>query len=463
MPFFNLQGGKEASGENSEKYKKKIERFMELNGYYKIQDSKDFATTADMKFARPQTEGSTPIWVEAKWDDVGRYDKRFLTELGRYFIEYASHPESERFDLYIFVRYCSAVGKWRHIFDAKLRRKDAVSDLFEKLREKNSLESEELEKIDRLGLVEFRQFITDCYVFQVDYQKLLMEIETMEDRGDRHKIKDYYLKERDPINATVDLTANFSEIESYPEKILGADIAANSDRRDIDRNIPDQLPWWESDSSVYTTLKREDLPEGMRKHIVEGTIEHRDFETWAKKNSKNDWIARNILTKQLRYQALNLHPDCVYDGYDGGKIFFEHQEEQVKKEIGGRQVSKYFETSSPPAYKHMAVEPKVKTYGTDFFVFLAPCVIFTRNGRDLITGKTAKKLHDKLVRKDWENNGTVRREFEFWNDFFCLTEADDSQDLVVGDPISETMHGRPPKTSKEREKIHKTADIGDFV
>ncbi len=84
----------------------KITKYMKADGYFLVADSSDRSMLPDQIFKCPLREGTTEIWVEAKYTDLSITNSDFQVELARYFIEYMHREKSERFDLFFFIRNC---------------------------------------------------------------------------------------------------------------------------------------------------------------------------------------------------------------------------------------------------------------------------------------------------------------------------------------------------------------------
>src|SRR3989304_3797218 len=206
MPIYNWLGGGEVSHATAKIYQDKVSELLELDGFILIQTSSDVAMTPDLIFRKPDTEGKTDIYVETKFDDVSLSDKEFLSELATYFVLYTS-KQGDPFDFYIFCRKLKNLSKWKQIFSANSYDENTCEAFFKNLLENEDLNEQSREKVRERGFDNFKKFIDDTYVHQMDYERLLMKIEERKKgRKNRCYGYDYYIRELPPISQKQDVT-----------------------------------------------------------------------------------------------------------------------------------------------------------------------------------------------------------------------------------------------------------------
>ena len=232
MPINNWLGGAEASHATSQHYKDKVVELLQLDGFILIQSSSDVGRSPDLIFRKPDTEGNTDIYVETKFDDVSLSDKKFLSELATYFILYTA-KKTEPFDLYLYFRKLKNYSKWNRIFSANKYDEATCEAFFRALVENSQLDEQSREKINQQGFDNFKRFVTDTYINQINYDGLLMKINDR-NKGKKNKCYgyEYFIRELSPIKQKQPIIGNFTEIEKYRGSIYSWDIG-NSRYYDI--------------------------------------------------------------------------------------------------------------------------------------------------------------------------------------------------------------------------------------
>ena len=265
MPIFNLMGGRELSGDNSENYKSKITEYMKADGYFLVADSSDRSMLPDQIFKCPPREGTTEIWVEAKYADLSITDSNLKVELARYFIEYMQREKSERFDLYFFIRNCQNWTRWKHIFDTTIWKKPERMKLYREIQQVQKLADEEKEKLSSFSFEDFHKFLNDIYIFQVTYDGLIMKIDKFESTG-KYDVESFYLREDPVLEEKERIKGNFAEISEFPEKIYISKLK-KIDQRKILGETPYYLPFWLKSNVMYSLFSDEKAPESLQKYI----------------------------------------------------------------------------------------------------------------------------------------------------------------------------------------------------
>ena len=456
MPIYNWLGGAEASHATAQHYKDKVVEFLQLEGYILIQSSSDVGMTPDLIFRKPDTEGKTDIYVETKFDDVSLSDKTFLSELATYFLLYTS-KQVEPFDFYMFFRKLKNVTKWKLIFSANSYDEITAQAFFKNLLENEDLDEPSRQKAKEQGFDNFKRFITDTYVHQLDYERLLMQIDERK-KGKKNRCYgyEYYLRELPPISQKQQIIGNFAEIKKYKGSVYCWEIG-NARYSDIYSRVERYEPvclkghFLYSLDPVYGTKLNEFLKDKTQQvfnpedwllegYILEGSDKLSILQTLYKKYILNFGVI-NKGCKYIRYKSSDI-------------LFFSHSDySKPITEVDGKQVARLFSDAKSPFVKHEAMEIEVKIYNQRLYAFFSPTIIFTDNNRELITGNNVKRLHEKFSPNKYDTNLTILGDMNWWFNYL----NDKANTLLETTELSSFI-GKlsPPQDSDERNNLAAT-------
>lgn len=449
MPIYNWLGGGEVSHATSDLYKKKVVEFLELDGFILIRDSSRVAMTPDLIFRKPEIEGKTDIYVETKYDDVSLSDKDFLSELGRYFILYMFNTE-DSFDLYLYFRKCKNLSKWKQIFSASSFDEDTCFTFFKALSQNEDLNKEDRQKIAEKPFGDFRRFVSDTYVHQIDYDVLSMRIdEIKKGRKDRSHGYDYYLRELAPIKQKQRIIGNFVEIQDYSGPLYSYEI-----EDDIEyKTIYDLVKGFEPihlNGNVFYCL--ECIGEGLKKYVKEETCKISDPKEWIRENPDKLFILQILYKKYILNSGVGRGCSHVFDR--GDVLYFSHRDyTKDLQHIEGKQVTRLFKDTASPFVKHEAIEVDVKIYDRRLFAFFSPKVLFSDQNKEIITGRDVKRLHQKFSPNKYDTNKTILGDMEWWFNFLC---AKRKTLLVTSELFDFEGSVRPPRDSTTRNGLAAT-------
>lgn len=453
-------GGSEVSNKTSENYKSKIIEYMGRDGYKLIRNSSDQSMTEDLVFKKLPPEDKREIWVESKYTDLSISDSDFLTELGRYFISYMLKNVNEKFDLYVFVRKCSNLNRWKHVFDNRLFQKEEAKKIYKYLSNKTNLREEELEKFNDFSYEDFKKFLGDSYVYQVNYEGLMMKINEFKEK-ERNAIKTFYTKEREPLNDGENILCNFSKIIHYPDVLYIFNLEEGIGEKEVYEEIPKYKPIFSHWGRLFSLLPQGELPDYIDL-FTQGLIKKTDFVSWMNESENKEWIGRILMSKLI--QNKGVIKGCSFRDYKGKNLFFEHDDLEVEKqEVEDKQVSRYFDKSYKPFVKHKALKIEVKNYNDGDYVFFKPETLFTSDGKELITGKDVRRLHDKFSPNRYDNNSSIKGDLKWWFEFLNLkgNKKETKQELRTTGLNKLYLSVRPPKNGKERDRVTNYIILGE--
>jgi hypothetical protein len=450
MPLHNWLGGAEASHATGKQYEEKVGELLQLDGFILVQSSSDVGKSPDLIFRKPDTEGSTDIYVETKFDDVSLSDKEFLSELATYFILYMAKKD-EPFDLYFYFRKLKNYSKWNQIFSANTYDEATCEAFYKTLLENKELNDKSREKVKAEGFDAFKKFVADTYVNQVNYDSLLMKIDAR-NKGKKNRCYgyQYYLRELSPIKDKQLIIGNFAEITKYSGSIYSWDIGKT---RYAD--IYDRVQRYEPITLKGNLLHGLDVNYGTRLSAFINGKTHKEVnpENWLLEGyileGSNKLSILQILYKKYILNFGVVHKGCKYLRYKASDILYFSHADYSKEitEVDGKQVSRLFKDTMSPFVKHEAIEIEVKIYNQQLFVFFNPVVLFTDKNRELITGSNVKRLHEIFSPNRYDTNSTILGDMKWW--FKYLNEKGKSL-LETSDLSSFFGNLKPPKDSKMR-------------
>jgi len=450
MPLFNYLGGQEVSHQTSEQYKEKIIDLMELDGFILVRSSSSVALTQDLVFRKPIIEGDIEIYVETKFADVSLSDKSFLTELGRYFILYETKKDRP-FDFYMFLRKCRNWNKWRQIFSSQSYNEDTSAKLYKDILEKAELNTDEFSKIRNMEFRFFKRFLSDTYVNQISYDRLLMEIEKRSKNRKSLSGYDFYLQEFDPFHSRENILCNFSEFINFPSNLYVYQLKKDVKIVDIYNKIPSFLPIWVKNDVLYSLFIIDD---SLMQFVK--SLEYKDYNFQLMYNeNKIEKRTVQILLKKLILNA-SVEKGCNYVRYKGDNLYFKYEDYQVEKQyLEGKLVARLFRDSKTPFVRHNAIKIDVREYANLFYLILTPISLFSNTKDELITGLDVVKLHLAFTPNRYDNNSSIKGDLRWWHTFLSKNEF--LREIQISDLITLPIGYRPPKNSAERDNqvIHR--------
>jgi len=450
VPLFNYLGGQEVSHQTSEQYKEKIIELMELDGFILVGSSSSTAMTQDLVFRKPITEGDIEIFVETKFDDVSLSDKSFLTELGRYFILYNAKKDRP-FDFYMFLRKCRNWNKWRQIFSSQSYLEETSAKLYHDILEKSELNEDELIRLRNTNFEDFERFLSDTYVNQISYDRLLMEIEKKSKNSPSLSGYEFYLQEFEPFRSRENILCNFSEFITFPNDIYMYKLKKNVTIDDIYDKFPSYLPICIRYDILYSLFTLDDL---LLQFVETPGYEVYNFKKLYDENKIDKRTVQILLKKSILNAAVI--KGCDYIRYKGDNLYFKYENYQVERQyVDGKLVGRFFKDASSPFVRHNAIKLEVRAYSSIFYLIMAPISLFSDIEGELITGPDVAKLHLLFTPNRFDNNSSVKGDLKWWHKY--LITNDFLREIKLSDLVTTTIGYRPPKNSTERDNqvIHR--------
>lgn len=414
MTFINLLGEREALTANSEQYKAKITNFMRKQGYVLVADSSVEGRFADLIFARPEVDGKTETWVEAKYEELSLSNKKFISELGKYYASYLSMNPESRFKFFMFIKRCKNLNVWKNIFDPAKEKLKEIERLFEKVIEFS--QGDIAEKIRKSGMDAFLEFIRDTRIYQGNYDSLCLKIDQIERQKEdlyQPSILDEtsYLKDRPEF-----LTGNLLPVVRFP-KWLWITHGTKLGWREKAK-----LQWHGCCAVRSNKVYSISSPNSYR-----GKSRFLSLSEWTKipwdeclleENARID-IVKELIKQFVISKGRKV--GCMFDA-ETNSLFFVHENthDRTQKKFG-RQVSRAYWKNSRQLYfvEHRSTKVYVKFLGGRFYVVLKPWRLFTKDGLVVIRGQRAKELHYNFPPK-FEFNHVSLGWLKYWKEILKL-------------------------------------------
>ncbi len=412
MTYISLKGIRESKTVNSEEYKRKVIDYMQSKGYVNTLDSARDSILPDLIFKIPLVEGNKETWIEIKYTELRLKDKQFLNEIGRVFNGYMLRNEFKKFSYFIFAKKFKNQKLWRNIFEeTKCYEKD-VKDFQKSIHD--SLEKEDLKQFQQHSYDDFIFFITDCSIVDADYEDLLRTIDSNKERKDYVLNQELLNDESNVLHKKEMLMSNCIKVTSLPKIIWIADCNGKIDMKDFFRNNRDAVVYFYR-NKIYS-VKPLKTSSRMSDYIKPKTIDKINLDNWdvdekTKTNIIKYLIRSYIISKGSKFgQKYCKEHRC---------LFFINKNPQKYPEYKhhGYLVSKYYKEAD--FVKHDAIQIDIQDINREFYVVFNMRLLFTLDGYEVITGKSATALHRKF-RKDYIRNEREINMLSRWIGWFNL-------------------------------------------
>lgn len=480
MPWFDHEGGSEASFHTGEKYKNRIAEYLRARGNSIERRSDHHATTEDLAAVgisedfycldaeKVSSEFEKRIRVEAKAGEVSRLDESFVTELARTFLDY--HEQSREFEYHIYSPHFQAPDKWKRIFKPRVSTKDAIKDYYDEVVSRHSLNDQEEEKFREYEFEHFKRFLEDVFIHRAGWDRLEQMTED-EQSVDRSKW-DFYTKENRPYDRPETLIPNFHKLEEYPDYIYVGVCTADR-HRDVYEANKWYSPIWIEGDEIYSLTPPEEMEDSLLKFIETDSIKEQSFDQWLEDVEKADEIAKRLFNRFLKKRGVENYDTCklVRHDYENRLIFQHNPDKDSVEEDGPEQTfvegwKVTMERGRSIAHRYGV--PQFRQYDGDFYVFVETGWLFSRRGygNDIISGDQASKLHDDLQSDGYHRPNNFKAQFRQWRSYLDLTEEppqnqslfdDEERDHPQAMYFSEIddleVRKRPPKDTSERNEL----------
>ncbi|CAG0966978.1 hypothetical protein METP3_01207 [Methanosarcinales archaeon] len=393
MTLINLEGEREAKTLSSYEYGEKIIEYLQLRDYYLIKDSNIDGIFQDKIFRRPKFDGVRETVLEVKYTELGLRDEDFLKEFAKYYILYMRQKEQNRFYFKVYARKLKNIEKWKDIFD-EIKLLDTEIIGFKK-RIEDILDDTTKSTFLSYSNEEFNDFLSDCEVVQAGHDRLIQEIEYLKNSKKFDTTEEYLIEKPHLIYEPETLTGNLVKVEKFPDEIFIGGIDYSKDfgnfwgRPDADQYVPYKNVLFSTkpfpDSIVENYLFSYSCAKA---NLSEYILDEEDLLNLKKKIIKSFIISKGSLVGCW----FNRRADC---------LFFPHfNPHQNIQKIDGKSGHKrriisrvYVKHDRLNFVVHRALKFRVTDMNNELYIIFNSFRLFTEDGRKIIVGDNAKKLH----------------------------------------------------------------------
>ena len=399
---------------------------MLKKGYLFVRDSFIEGCLADLVFKRPNIEGNKETWVEAKFTDLGLSNKDFLREFGEYFITYMKKNPNDKFNLLLFIKHCASPQKWKKVFDETKGHVKEVKEFYDDI-EKN-LTGDNLELFLSFEFNDFNYFINEVEIIEGNYESLSQQMERI---GQAFSVNNAYLEEDVNIEQKPEiLTGNLVKVINYPTQLWTSKLKLATSTEDLWAHSLEQGLCYHGDS-IYSLEKPTS-----DKYIDLSTSQQITIESLEEvaRNKILSFLIKGLIIRKgfglgLRYDG---EYQCLYfplDANSGDKL--------DKRKV----LKAYYKEGKLNFVKHDAIRVEIINIEGEIYVSFELLLIFTSDGKTIITGNSAKALHHKFTLR-FTFNDTERSKLLHWISLFKLRDKTLtlSNGLSFSDPITLKMN-----------------------
>lgn len=471
MSFENLEGGAEAAHHRGMAYSDCVEEYLETGEYSGVGDK--YSGTSDIRLARPAHNEEKIFRVECKNTEADLKDSGFVTPLARHLIDF--HYGNEDFELLIFARELKNPPRWKDIFKDRIRKKDEVEWLWEKVQSNHKLNDDEIAKFTQLDFDDFWVFLEKIGVTRVSYGRLLELIEERKNHERRRKNWEFYIRENKPVQEQGELRPNFFNISHYSEHVWAFPSNIEDPRSGYDKpGIERYYPIWFENSQLYTLIQPETMPSPLTDIIYPDNGEEHSFRKWMNQNEHHRHIGKILLNKQLLWRGVQQGEYCTVTP-DGKKLIFRTR--PVQQTLTDEAMSGDQKRTTREGYLvtrgvnndvgHRYCRPMAREYGGQYYIFLKTGWLFSFDGRgkNIVSGDRAKRNSDKLREDGYDQISNARSQLNAWKTHLQIDQGENtdhptrvldipfSQRVELGVPENLVLPVRPPKNSEERDTL----------
>jgi len=407
MPFFNLEGEREATTQNSEEYGKKIIEYLNLHGYYLEHDSNVEGCFQDKIFRNRKLDGNKKTVVEVKDTKLSLSDNSFLREYGNYF----KINLKEEFNLFIFAKNVASADKWKRIFDLSKQKDENLKDFFSKISE---------EFIDSsLDYELFTKFVNSTKVFRVTYDKLYQKIEQIKRDNVFDSGAEYLVEDENLVYKNEKIDSNIFQVTKFPEKLYSVKLKTNN-RFNSFWNLSTADKYVQFKGKLYSTRVISD--DVLNNYCDDSTYEEINFLPSSFDGEEKTRFIQMIIRSYIICKGFDV--GCYYDRKKK-ILYFPHKKhyiERQKREVEGmktRYVSRIFYSKGTKNLNfvfHRALKFEVISILDNYFATFDVFKLFSTDGKTVMLGEKAKKLSYKFAPTKAYNN-------EEKNKLFFLVKA----------------------------------------
>ncbi|MDD5193841.1 MAG: hypothetical protein PHF67_04635 [Candidatus Nanoarchaeia archaeon] len=398
MTLTNYEGEREATTHNSSSYGKKIIEFMELRGYFLVKDSDTDGIFQDKVFRKPDFDGERETYVEVKYTELSLSNTDFLSEFGKYFVMYMENPN--KFYFKIFTKKLINLNRWKAIFDDAISKYQEVKKFRSSVRD--VLSADLKQKFNLFDDKNFKAFVGQIDLVQIGYEKLVQKINDLKENKKFNNNESYLEEKHRLVYQKEKILGNIYSVGDLP-KVYTYDF-----KGDVDENF-----WYSKDSyrffpykdkviSIYP-LTEDIIKRYSLKNCKNKKIDDLDLDSNEKLNLKKRVVELFIISKgeNVNYTFLRDY-GCLYVIYDNvnkNPLKFKGKEGHKKRVVA----RPYYNGDKLNFVTHRALKFRVTDFDNDIYIIFNFFRLFSKDGKKLIEGENAKRLHYRFKSKTSSN------------------------------------------------------------
>lgn len=398
MTVTNYEGEREATTHNSSSYGKKVIEFMELRGYFLVKDSDTDGIFQDKVFRRPDFDGNKETYSEIKYTELSLSDKDFLAEFGKYFIMYMENPN--KFYFKIFAKKLVNINRWKTIFDDALGKYKEIKKFRASI--KDELTSDLKEKFNSFDDKNFKAFVGQTDLIQIGYEKLVQKINDLKESKKFNNNEGYLEEKHRLVYQKEKILGNIYSVGDLP-KVYIYDF--NGEVEEDFWNSKDSFkffPYKDKVISLYP-LTEDIIKRYSLENCENEDVDNLDFEDNEKLNLKKRVVELFIISKgeNTNYTYLRQY-GCLYVIYDNitkNPLKIKGKEGHKRRVVA----RPYFNGDKLNFVTHRALRFRITDFDNDIYIVFNFFRLFSKDGKRLIEGESAKRLHYRFKSKTSSN------------------------------------------------------------
>lgn len=445
---------RETSGRKAIDYSNAVIDFMDHQGYFLDARAEDSGEHEDLVFL-PKAGNRASVVAEAKYrspesdgfspnDYVEGFAKRFYQwEQGAY----------QGYDFYLFASKSANSQLWLDLF-RRLKEED-INSFFEKM--KSQADGDLAEFLERHDPSRFRRFLENSYIW-IDYYTGDFERITQRNERTGEYGYDPYAINYEPIPESGDHKTNLLQVTNLPSDLFRIPAADGLSTRKFYSHKPhDVLPIHFHQGEIFSLIHPDSLDEETREMCSHESHQTVPFEEFAvREPSSSDIDVSKVLIRGVVSTIADQVGAVVNRERRDTRVYMEHEHDDIK--IDGQWMTKQLDTGE---VRHRSVSIFVKFFNKGYYIGLFPTVEYTRDGRNLVSGRRKKYLSDRFNTGKFPQNRRKSQTVELWLSELALLQSlarfglpSNLQSVQVQRVDDLVLDGiRPPSSGEERNEL----------
>jgi len=410
MPIWHIGKRREALTGNSEVYKKQIARFLEKRGYYLKASSYVEATFADYILTK---KGETrEYWLEAKATTISLGDSSFLSQLGKYLVEYVKRTPANRFRMILACYNTRGSRLFEQVFDRF--ESEAINDIVIHIAKASELN--ERASLGKANPLDIRKFFEDTIVIiahpfelQIAQEKITPSAPISPTLSDAEYASEVLSKfgNVEPLQESDLIYLNIFLL-NIPKILYIGKTPYRSPKAIFNEKPHVSFPAFRLENGKLHSFNEMNTNSLLGKFVDLNSVAVVNVEEFDEDENNRHLVIR-ILNKWVRNECRNLG---LWFDYRTRSYFFPkalNNDNPIavvwtpKSRRSKRELTKPMKTNDRINYwVHRAVEIYAKKFWGNYYIQIRPRWLFSSDGRHLFEGEKADRL-DRAFRKSIYN------------------------------------------------------------